>query len=69
MRENCPRMKSDSEATADAVAVNRFLDPRYINLKCESLTNELRDKCVLIKWTAVNSFAPDGSSRQKRFAV
>ena len=24
----CPRPKSDSEATADAVAVNRFLDPQ-----------------------------------------
>ena len=29
MRELCPHMKSDSAATADAVAVIRFLDPRY----------------------------------------
>ncbi len=30
MRELYPRMKSDSAATADAVAVIRFLDPRAL---------------------------------------
>ena len=27
VRKYCPRLPSNSEATADAVAVNRFLDP------------------------------------------
>ena len=52
-------MKSDSEANPiSRPEVRGATNPQYVYLKHEPLIGELHDKCVLIKGTAMDSFAP-----------